>query len=266
MDPSAAPWRVLESPLHRQRWRSPEAPGADRRSTAPARPLSSRRSRSAAAIGAVVLAVAAFLLRVGSTGSGHRPGGWRRSLAPIRGGRERTADRPRRALAGAGEGSWSWRSSVPSAKPGVFRLPAGSRVGDWSRPPAATAPGGHRAGEPRTEPRGPPDGRRSGQGPEPRRCRVVDERHGRPAAAARARRAAATQAPRPWSTSTGRRRRNWRHCPGSGRSPPARSSRRARSRPFTAVDDLRTRKLVGRQDVREAQGPRVGPLRWRAAA
>ena len=120
MDPSATPWRVLEDP-----------PNAAPRSDAPAEAASDgagRVPRSAVLAGgmAVLLAVGAFALAVGS-GSG--------GAVSVEGGA------PLESAPAGGIGGVTPIAAQPGAilvveivgaveRPGVFRLPAGSRVGD----------------------------------------------------------------------------------------------------------------------------------------
>lgn len=125
MDPSAAPWRVLESPA------SPSVDGPPGDTASPkARAFLISPVTAGATVGAIVLAVAAFLLASASTGAGVvdvRGGGGLAPL-PVAGG-----SGPPDALAGV-TGAESDRLVVAISgavrHPGVFRLPAGSRVGD----------------------------------------------------------------------------------------------------------------------------------------
>lgn len=127
MDPSAAPWRVLESAA---------APGADGE-TVPGSPASPARTALrlspvtvAAVLGAVVLAVAAFLLASVSTGEGAVQVEGGGGLTPIRGGVGSALPDDAGALAGTVPNVIVVEIVGAVRRPGVFRLPTGSRVGD----------------------------------------------------------------------------------------------------------------------------------------
>lgn len=126
MDPSAAPWRVLKSTA------SPDAGGAAASGQADpaARPSIASPITAAAVLGAIVLAVAAFLLASSSTGTGIVQVDGGESLAPIRGGTDSAPPADVGAQAGAGEAVVVVEIAGAVRAPGVFRLPIGSRIGD----------------------------------------------------------------------------------------------------------------------------------------
>ena len=107
MDPNAAPWRSLEA----------EAPAAEERP-----PVAGRDPMPAiaAAAGAVVLAVAAFFLAMGSGGG---------SLV-VAGGEPLPSASGDVALQPAGRSELVVEIVGAVTRPGVFRLPAGTRIGD----------------------------------------------------------------------------------------------------------------------------------------
>src|SRR4029077_7764919 len=123
MDPSAAPWRVLEAAD------PPSQPGVASPSTVtpstPALPVSPLTA--AAGLGIAVLAIAAFVFAATDAGGGTVQVAGDTSLAPIPGvGGDTGSD-------GAGvQGSNVLVVEIAGAvrAPGVFRLPAGSRIGD----------------------------------------------------------------------------------------------------------------------------------------
>jgi len=130
MDPSAAPWRVLESgaatAADGETIPGSPAPLAE---TVHGRMLTVSPVTIAAILGAVVLAVAAFLLAAVSTGAGivQVEGGG--SLAPINGSVESAQPAGAGALTGTVEAVVVEIAGAVQ-KPGVFQLPVGSRVGD----------------------------------------------------------------------------------------------------------------------------------------
>ena len=126
MDPSAAPWRVLESTT------SPETGGAEApvRADPAARPSIASPITVAAVLGAIVLAIAAFLLASSSTGTGVVQVDGGGNLAPIRGGSGSEPPTDIDAQAGAGEAVVVVEIAGAVREPGVFRLPIGSRIGD----------------------------------------------------------------------------------------------------------------------------------------
>lgn len=121
MDPSATPWRVLEDP--------PTAGpgGMSERAVDPPRSISIPRSALLTGGLAVALAIGAFVLAFGSGSSG---------TVSIDGGAPLSTDGSRVAPSGDGAaGSTDGRLLVVEIvgavdRPGVFRLAAGSRVGD----------------------------------------------------------------------------------------------------------------------------------------
>jgi competence protein ComEA len=110
VDPSAAPWRTLES----------AAPGADVPEPEPGGPRSLQPTALAAVVGAAALAVVAFFLAFGSGGGELR----------LTGGAPRAAasDLPTDGSAGAGGLVVEVVGAV--VRPGVYRFHAGARVGD----------------------------------------------------------------------------------------------------------------------------------------
>ena len=126
MDPSAAPWRVLESAT---------TPAAENKvgseSPAPAaRTLQISPVTVAAVLGAVVLAVAAFLLASVSTGEGAVQVEGGGGLTPIRGGVGSALPDDAGVMAGTVPNVIVVEIVGAVRRPGVFRLPTGSRVGD----------------------------------------------------------------------------------------------------------------------------------------
>ena len=126
MDPSAAPWRVLESG---------STPGAEGKvgpeSLAPTtRTLQISPVTAAAVVGAIVLAVAAFLLASVSTGEGAIQVDGGGSLVPIRGVAGSALPDDAGEIAGTVPNVVVVEIVGAVRKPGVFRLPTGSRVGD----------------------------------------------------------------------------------------------------------------------------------------
>jgi len=126
MDPSSAPWRVLESNASAV----VDEPGSPPTAEPPARAFLISPITAAAAAGAMVLIVAAFVFASASTGAGTVSidgGGALASLDPV-------------SRSGAPDGLVAGGAAEPGAivveiagavrRPGVFHLPAGSRVGD----------------------------------------------------------------------------------------------------------------------------------------
>ena len=130
MDPSAAPWRVLESgaatAADGETIPGSPAPLAE---TVHGRMLTVSPVTIAAILGAVVLAVAAFLLAAVSTGAGTVQVEGGGSLAPINGSVESAQPAGAGALTGTVEAVVVEIAGAVQ-KPGVFQLPVGSRVGD----------------------------------------------------------------------------------------------------------------------------------------
>jgi competence protein ComEA len=125
MDPSAAPWRVLESTT---------APPAHDDVTTADRPTSQTLQVSpltaAAVVGAIVLAVAAFVL--GSAGSGdgvvEAVGGG--SLAPFRGAGPAASSLTGGGTIGSDPSIVVVEIAGAVRNPGVYRMATGSRIGD----------------------------------------------------------------------------------------------------------------------------------------
>lgn len=126
MDPSAAPWRVLESPTSTSAGGGP--PGDPE--VPPARAFLVSPVTAAAVVGAIVLAIGAFLLASVSTGVGVvdvRGGG---GLASIPGVGDGGAPDGTAGVAGAGTDVLVVEIAGAVLHPGVFRMPLGSRIGD----------------------------------------------------------------------------------------------------------------------------------------
>ncbi len=126
MDPSAAPWRVLESSAASSTVGGPPGDTA----SPPARAFLISPVTAAAVVGAIVLAIGAFLLASASTGAGVvdiRGGG---SLATIPGAAGSGAPDGTQGLTGAGTDVLVVEIAGAVVRPGVFRMAVGSRVGD----------------------------------------------------------------------------------------------------------------------------------------
>jgi DNA uptake protein and related DNA-binding proteins len=126
MDPSAAPWRVLESAVATAAdGETDPAGGAPPERRLPVSPVT-----LAAIFGSVVLAVAAFVLASASTGQGAVMVNGGESLAPISGGTGSAQPGDTGALTEAAPDFVVVEIAGAVRRPGVFRLPVGSRVGD----------------------------------------------------------------------------------------------------------------------------------------
>jgi competence protein ComEA len=126
MDPSAAPWRVLESAAAP----AVDGDGAPGRLDPPARGFLVSPVTAAAAVGAIVLVVTAFLLASTGATEGVLQVEGATSLAPIRG--EAGSAIPGQADVSSGGNPNLVVVEIAGAvrRPGVFRLPTGSRIGD----------------------------------------------------------------------------------------------------------------------------------------
>ena len=123
MDPSAAPWRVLESSAASSSGGGPPAdPDAP-----PARGFLISPVTAAAIVGAIVLAIGAFLLASASTGAGVvdvRGGG---GLSPLAGAGGSAGPGETGDPTGAGTQVLVVEIAGAVLHPGVFRMPVGSR-------------------------------------------------------------------------------------------------------------------------------------------
>ena len=250
MDQHPAPWRVLEDPTPAAS--NGAAEWSARRDVVARHPAMGRgqRRRRRPADRRGVPGRGGHLV-----GFGGRPG-WR---AIDQRGPGSSVERRRGHHPGERAGSSSSRSSARSSRPGVFRLPAGSRVGDlvgcggWLRTARRCRPGRARA-----EPGRAAEGRRPDPGPVAGRRRRSDDCAGerRWLGGRRERRGGApsgrTDRPQPGD------RRATRHAArdraGHGGQDPrvaGRTAVRVGRRPA----DPQARR---REDLREAQGPRDG--------
>lgn len=126
MDPSAAPWRVLESAA------APvvDGDGTPGRLDPPTRAFLVSPVTAAAAVGAIVLAVAAFLLASAGATEGVLQVQGGGSLEPIRGAVGGATPDDTGAVSGGNPGVVVVEIAGAVRRPGVFRLSIGSRVGD----------------------------------------------------------------------------------------------------------------------------------------
>ena len=124
MDPSAAPWRVLDAS------EPPAALAGDAHQKAQTSSLTAGLSISpltvAGTVGVVVLAVAAFAFAASSAGGGTVQVSGGSSFAPLDG----AAGAGGTALAGVGTDVIVVEIVGAVRQPGVFKLPVGSRIGD----------------------------------------------------------------------------------------------------------------------------------------
>ena len=121
MDPSSTPWRALED--------APAGTSADREPAAT--PAGVPRSAVLAGTGAVLLAIAAFLLAF-SSGTGGTAGADTGTPQQIEAPAAGSSGAPSDGLPGLVDGATLLVVEVGGAvdKPGVYRLPAGARIGD----------------------------------------------------------------------------------------------------------------------------------------
>ncbi len=216
MDPSAMPWRVLEDPANKTE---------DGEGVAGADPdVSGRLPRPALLTGglAILLAVGAFALAWGSGSSGS---------VDVEGALPLQSGAPSPGSTDGGVQTASRRLLVVEIvgaveRPGVFRLAAGTRIGDL-----VAAAGGYGPG---SIPVGPVANstwrQRSTTATRPashRATRPASRAHGRPVIKP----GAPGRPPPRWSTSIAPPRPSSTHCPASGRSRPPRSSPRGTNSP-----------------------------------
>ena len=232
MDPSPAPWRVLEDQVDRAPHGGDQASGGE--------PVRSTRVPSSAVLAgglALILAIGAFALAfgTGSSGTVAVQGGTPLESTPF--GATSSAD----ARAGSDDGRIVVVEIVGAVvRPGVFRLPADSRVGDL-----VAAAGGY---GPRV------DSSRAG-----RELNLAEPLHdgdqvrvpsrddavastSRPAAGAPANGNGSASGPVHLNRATAA---ELDALPGIGPVTAAKIIASRDGHPFTAVDDLRTRKLIG---------------------
>ena len=130
MDPSAAPWRVLEASAAPEG--AVEPPGDDAKGPSAPEPRAFLVSpiTAGAILGAAVLAIAAFFLASASTGAGavNVEGGG--DLGAVQSGAGSRAPDDPVTVGGAGPNLIVVEIAGAVRRPGVFHLPAGSRVGD----------------------------------------------------------------------------------------------------------------------------------------
>jgi competence protein ComEA len=126
MDPSAAPWRVLESAAAP----AVDGDGAPGRLDPPARGFLVSPVTAAAAVGAIVLVVTAFLLASTGATEGVLQVEGATSLAPIRGAAGSAIPGQADVSSGGNPNLVVVEIAGAVRRPGVFRLPTGSRIGD----------------------------------------------------------------------------------------------------------------------------------------
>ncbi len=235
MDPKPAPWRVLEDPVGAAPGGEAPRPGAASVS-APAPPLVSRWAVVTCAV-AGLLAIGAFLLAAGSSsGSVAVEGG-----APLTSPGLRAGSSPDAATAVAASGRIVVVEVVGAVDhPGVFRLPAGSRVGDLV---AAAGGYGARVDTDRAAhdlnlaaPLADGDQIRVPSRDDPARAPGATAGSGTPKGSA------AAGAPIDLNRATAEQLDT---LPGIGPATAAKILASRAEQPFASVDDLRTRKLIG---------------------
>ena len=123
MEPSATPWRVLEDPPDRTNEAGISPTAETPAEVGSGRAIAVPRTSIVIAVVALLLVVGSFVLAFGSGSSG---------TVSIEGGAPLASGSPRAGAPGASASTKIVVVEIVGAvdRPGVFRLPAGSRVGD----------------------------------------------------------------------------------------------------------------------------------------